>query len=75
VSAHQGPVLDATVSPERCVGVASAVLGAPGAFALDDAGLSVFLPQGDWTEAELVEAAGNCPSSAIIVRRDGRELS
>jgi ferredoxin len=41
---------------------------APGAFAFDADGLSVFLPGGEWTQDELVDAADSCPTMAISLR-------
>jgi ferredoxin len=44
---------------------------APGAFDFDDEGLSVFRPDGEWTDEEVEEAAGSCPTSAIRLGRGG----
>jgi ferredoxin len=42
---------------------------APGAFDFDDEGLSVFRPDGEWTDEEVEEAADGCPTSAIRLSR------
>lgn len=68
------PHIKATVDHDRCVGIGMCVLSCPGGFDFDDAGLSVFQPQGQWTAEELTEAAHSCPTSAIDVFRDGTKL-
>jgi ferredoxin len=68
------PDLAATVSHDRCVGIGMCVQSCPGGFDFDDAGLSVFQPQGQWTAEELTEAAHSCPTSAIDLYRDGNRL-
>lgn len=55
----------ARVDHDLCAGVAMCVSIAPGAFELDDTGLSVFRPGGVWTEADVEEAADSCPMAAI----------
>jgi ferredoxin len=71
---RQGLQLEVTVSHDRCVGVGMCVLACPGGFDFDDAGLSVFTPDGDWTAQTLTEAAHSCPTSAIDVYRDGQRM-
>lgn len=66
--------LSATVSHDRCVGIGMCALSCPGGFDFDDEGLSVFAPNGTWTEAELLEAADSCPTSAIDVYRGGAKV-
>ena len=63
----------ARVDHDLCAGVAMCLTVAPGAFALDDTGQSVFRPDGVWTEEELDEAADSCPMLAITVSRPGRD--
>jgi ferredoxin len=58
----------ATVSHDLCVGIAMCMQHAPGAFDFDDEGLSVFQPDGEWTDEE---AADGCPTSAIRLGRGG----
>ena len=66
--------MEATVSHDRCVGIGMCVLSCPGGFEFDDAGLSVFQPQGEWTADALTESAHSCPTSAIDLFRDGEKL-
>jgi ferredoxin len=61
----------ATVSHDLCVGIAMCMQHAPGAFDFDDEGLSVFQPNGEWTDEEVEEAADGCPTSAIRLGRGG----
>jgi ferredoxin len=68
------PEMEATVSHDRCVGIGMCVQSCPGGFEFDDAGLSVFQPQGEWTADELTEAAHSCPTSAIDLFREGEKL-
>lgn len=65
---HRRDPLRAEVDHDLCAGVAVCLQHAPGAFALDDAGQSVFVPTGPWTGADLEAAAGGCPMEAITVR-------
>ena len=65
----------AIVDHDRCVSVGECVMASPGGFDFDDAGLSVFRPEGQWTEDQLVQAAHNCPASAIAVYRDGQQIA
>lgn len=59
-----------TVSHDVCVGVGMCVQLAPGAFDFDDEGLSVFSPDGEWTDPQVEEAEQSCPMSAILLRRE-----
>jgi ferredoxin len=55
----------AVVDHDVCAGAAQCVLKAPNVFRLNDNGLSVFDPRGEWTEEELQNAADSCPMAAI----------
>jgi ferredoxin len=68
------PGLRAIVDRHRCVGVAMCVATAPGAFAVNDEGLSEF-QAGSWDRDDLVEAADACPMSAITVFTDEEEVT
>jgi len=59
--------LRAEISHDLCVGVAMCTQLAPDAFQLNTVGQAEFLPDGDWTEAALREAADQCPMSAISI--------
>jgi ferredoxin len=61
----------ARVDHDICAGASQCVLKAPGAFQLDAWGLSVFDPNGRWTDAELITAADACPMAAIELIADG----
>ena len=65
-----GRVTGARVDHDECAGVAMCVQAAGTAFALDDAGQAVFVPEGDWTETAVELAADSCPMSAIAVIRE-----
>jgi ferredoxin len=56
----------AVVDHERCAGVQMCTVAAPGAFAINEDGLSEF-QSGDWDQRDLTEAAQTCPMSAITV--------
>jgi ferredoxin len=59
---------DVQVDRERCIGSGNCVHFAPGAFALDDEGLSTVV-DADGAPLEQVEAAARqCPTEAIAVR-------
>ncbi len=59
----------------RCIATKSCIYAAPGVFQLDDMRISTVIdPQGDPLDA-VIEAAENCPTSAISVFRDGRQLA
>lgn len=64
----------ASVSHDRCVGVGMCALSSPGGFEFDEAGQAVFQPAGEWTEQDVLDAADNCPQSAIEVYRDGEKV-
>lgn len=61
-----------TVDPDLCIGTGDCVRLAPAAFRIDEArGVSVPLPTAAGTDPDaLEEAAFNCPTRAITVRRD-----
>jgi ferredoxin len=58
----------AVVDHDRCAGAAMCTQIAPGAFALNNEGLSEYR-DGPWTEADLADAADACPMAAITVLR------
>jgi ferredoxin len=66
--------IEVEVDRERCMSSAACISLAPGAFALDDEGVStVRTPLGDDADA-IVDAAESCPVRAIRLRIDGREV-
>jgi ferredoxin len=60
----------AVVDHDRCAGVAMCTQTAPGAFVLDDDGLSEYR-DGPWAEADLADAADACPMAAITILQAG----
>lgn len=64
------------VDHTRCVGSTMCVLTSPSVFALDEGGQSIVVdPEGD-TEDGVLDAAEQCPMSAIVVEdaETGRTL-
>jgi ferredoxin len=59
----------AVVDHDLCAGVAQCTQAAPGAFALNDDGLSEY-QDGPWAETDLAEAADACPMAAITLTKD-----
>jgi ferredoxin len=59
----------AVVDHDLCAGVAMCTQAAPGAFALNDDGLSEY-QDGPWPETDLAEAADACPMAAITLTKD-----
>jgi ferredoxin len=63
-----GEQVRAVVDHDR---VAMCLQHAPGAFALDDDGQSVFEPTGQWAARDLEAAAEGCPMEAISLLGTG----
>jgi ferredoxin len=63
---------DVVVDHDLCAGVALCTQAAPGAFALNDEGLSEY-QDGPWPAADLAEAADACPMAAITVTKDPKQ--
>jgi ferredoxin len=57
-----------------CMGSGTCVFEAPGAFELDEDGISVPVDPGAVPEDRIIETARVCPTHAITVRRDGEKL-
>ena len=57
--------LEVVVDRDVCMGSASCVFKAPGAFELDDDGIATVVDPSAATEAQLREAAARCPTHAI----------
>jgi len=60
----------ARVDHDLCAGVTECLRWAPGAFRLDEDGLSVFAPSGAWTPGQLMAARDSCPMRAITIVPD-----
>ena len=69
MNADRPAQLRAVVDHDLCAGVAMCTQAAPGAFALNDDGLSEY-QDGPWPEADLAEAADACPMAAITLTKD-----
>ncbi len=67
--------LEVRVDRSRCIATKSCIYAAPGVFQLDEMRISTVIdPHGDPLDA-VIEAAENCPTSAISVFQDGRQLA
>jgi ferredoxin len=67
--------LEIRIDPEKCMGSGNCSFWAPGTFELGDDGVAVVTDaQGD-PEDKIVLAAKGCPTQAIAVTKDGRELA
>ncbi len=60
------------IDRELCIGAQNCVHWAPAVFAIDDEGLACIVADDaePWA-AQVVEAAHDCPTNAIVVTRDG----
>jgi len=64
--------IEIEVDRDLCIGSGDCVATAPAVFALDDEGKAVVLDADGADEDEVVEAARNCPVTAIFINgRDG----
>jgi ferredoxin len=59
----------AVVDHDLCAGVAMCTQTAPGAFALNDEGLSEYR-DGPWPATDLADAADACPMAAILIAKN-----
>lgn len=57
-----------------CMGSGNCVFEAPGAFELDEDGISVPVDPHAVSEDKLIDTARACPTQAISVRRDGEKV-
>jgi ferredoxin len=67
--------LDVDVDRDVCMGAGNCVFEAPGAFELDDDGISSVVDPGAASVDKILASARKCPSHAITVRRDGVQLT
>lgn len=63
--------LQVEIDRDLCMGSASCVFQAPGAFELDDDGISTVVDPTAVTEEQLRAAAARCPTHAITLRPSG----
>jgi ferredoxin len=68
--------LEVRVDREECIGAQSCVRWAPEVFQIDDEGLAVVLPDGVASSPleDILKAAADCPTNAVIVTRDGTRV-
>lgn len=66
--------LEVEVDRAVCMGSGTCVFEAPGAFELDEDGISVPVDPSAVSEDRIIETARVCPTHAITVRRDGEKL-
>jgi ferredoxin len=70
-----GPLtLQIRINGDKCMGSGNCVFWAPGAFDLNDDGLSVVLEPAQADDSQLFQAREGCPTGAISLWRDGVEV-
>jgi ferredoxin len=62
------------VDRDVCMGSGHCIVEAPGAFDLDDDGISFVVDANAASEDTIVDTARKCPTQAISVWRDGARL-
>jgi ferredoxin len=67
--------MEIEIDRDSCMGSGNCVYTAPGVFELDDDSIARVVDPDAATEEAIVTAAGQCPTHAITVRRDGEALS
>ena len=66
--------VEVEVDRDVCMGSGHCIVEAPGAFDLDDDGISFVVDPAAVSEDTIVATARKCPSQAISVWRDGDKL-
>jgi ferredoxin len=66
--------LEVSIDRDLCMGSGNCVYEAPGAYDLDEDGISVVADVGAAPEERVIDAAKKCPTRAISVHRDGEKL-
>ncbi len=69
--------LEVRVDREECIGAQSCVRWAPQVFQIDDEGLAEVLADGIAASplADILKAAADCPTNAVVVLRDGVRIA
>jgi ferredoxin len=67
--------LEIDIDHNACMGSGNCVYTAPGVFALDDDSIAYVVDPDASPEEAVLTAARQCPTHAITVRRDGKELT
>jgi len=66
--------VEVEVDRDVCMGSGHCIVEAPGAFDLDDDGISFVVDPAAASEDTIVDTARKCPTQAISVWRDGTKL-
>jgi ferredoxin len=68
--------LEVRIDRDECIGAQSCVRWAPQVFKIDDEGLAEVLTDGVAAVplADILKAAGDCPTKAVIVIQDGERI-
>jgi ferredoxin len=66
--------VDVEVDRDVCIGSGHCIIDAPGAFELDEDGISFVVDATAVSEDTILATARKCPSQAISVWRDGTKL-
>ncbi len=67
--------LEVEIDRDVCMGSGNCTYEAPGVFALDGDGVATVLDPAGSPEDHVIAAARQCPTQAIMVRRDGMPLT
>jgi ferredoxin len=69
--------LEVRIDRDECIGAQNCVRWAPRLFQIDDEGLAEVLPAGLGTTPldDILKAANDCPTNAVIVIRDGVRIA
>ncbi|HUP71072.1 MAG TPA: ferredoxin [Acidimicrobiales bacterium] len=67
--------IDVIVQQARCIGSKVCLSAAPGVFHIDYDNTALVVDPEAASEEELLEAAKTCPTRAITVFKDGRQLA
>ena len=67
--------LEIRIDRDACVGSGNCCEAAPGVFAIDLVSLAVVVDPSAASEPQILAAAADCPTDAIVVLRKGQQLS
>ena len=62
---------EVTIDDDMCIGSGTCVATSPDTFEFDDDGVARLVPGATLPDDEMLSIARNCPSGAIVLRRDG----
>lgn len=66
--------LEVEINRDVCMGSGNCVYTVPGVFDLDEDSVAFVVDASGAPEDEVIEAARQCPTQAITVRRDGEQV-